>query len=319
MSNVQTVNNTSILSAETVRKIPIPENSLRRAWRTYSPVTALLAAVLLWGGSFAAMRVTIQAISPAGVMWLRMAIAFVVLLPAAGKLWPRDYRRGDWKKLLPLVLLQPCLYFLLESHALQLTTSSQAGVVSASVPLLVTVGAWLYLKEAVTSRIVTGLVMAMTGMIGLTWMQSPGVPAENPLLGNLLEVVAMACAAANMLLVKEMSRRYNPWTLTALQVVAGVVFFLPGAPAVWHLPAGAWNSSLVPALLFLGILVTLGAFGLYNWGMSRMPASRASLFIYMVPVCAVLIGWTTLGEALSVYQCVSAALVIAGVWWSQRR
>lgn len=295
------------------------ENTLEKRRRTYLPVFALFTAVLLWGGSFAAMRVTIQAISPAGVMWMRMAVAFVVLLPLAGKLWPKDCRRRDWKKLLSLVMLQPCLYFLLESHALQLTTSSQAGVVSASVPLLVTVGAWLYLKEAITKRTVTGLVLAMTGVIGLTWMQNPETMAVNPLLGNLLEVAAMACAAANMLLVKDMSRRYNPWTLTAMQVAAGVVFFLPGAPAVWHLPAGDWNFSLVSALFFLGTLVTLGAFGLYNWGMSRMPASSASLFIYLVPVCAVLIGWTILGEGLSGHQCVAAALVICGVWWSQRR
>jgi drug/metabolite transporter (DMT)-like permease len=319
MSGTQAAGRTSIAPVETARKITSSKNSLWRAWQTYLPVMALLTAVLLWGGSFAAMRVTIQAISPAGVMWIRMAIAFVVLLPFALKLWPGDYRRGDWKKLLPLVMLQPCLYFLLESHALQLTTSSQAGVVSASVPLLVTVGAWLYLKEAITIRTVAGLVLAMTGVIGLTWMQRPGTMAENPLLGNLLEVAAMACAAANMLLVKEMSRRYNPWTLTAMQVLAGIVFFLPGARDLWHFPAGDWKIALVSALLFLGAIVTLGAFGLYNWGMSRMPASSASLFIYLVPVCAVLIGWTTLGEGLSGYQCVAAALVILGVWWSQRR
>ena len=71
-------------------------------------------------------------------------------------------------------------------------------------------------------------------------------------------------------------------------------------------------------LVFLGLFVTLGAFGLYNWGMSRMPAGKASIFINLVPVIAVLVGWLAMDETLTPAQCLAALTVMGGVWMSQK-
>lgn len=282
------------------------------------PVTALLAAALLWGGSFSAMRLSVQVISPWSVMWLRMVIALAVILPFAGRLKIAAYRRGDWLLLLPMVLFQPCLYFLLESYALKFTTASQAGVISASVPLMVAVGAWLLLAEPLGPRTLLGLFLSVAGVVLLSLSGSAGGAAANTLLGNFLESCAMASAAINMILVKRLCARYNPWMLTALQVFAGTLFFTPGLILLIRQPPVAWTLALIFSLVYLGALVTLGAFGLYNWGMSRIPASRASTFINLVPVTAVAIGWTVMGESLNGPQCLAAAAVLAGVVISQQ-
>ena len=283
------------------------------------PVAALLAAVGLWGGSFAAMRMAVQAMHPLSVVWLRMIIALAVILPFAGRLKTASYRRGDWKRLAPMVLLQPCLYFLLESNALRYTTSSQAGVISALVPLLVATGAWLMLGESVGRATFAGLFMSVAGVIALSLSGSGSASAPNPLLGNCLELIAMASAALNMILVKQLSGRYNPWLLTGLQVLAGSLFFSPGLVLLFKGEAICWTGALVFAILFLGVLVTLGAFGLYNWAMSRLPASRASAFINLVPVTAVAIGWLAMGESLNGLQSAAAVAVIVGVGISQKK
>lgn len=288
------------------------------ARRDVLAVSAILAAVFLWGASFAAMRVAVQVLSPWSVMWLRMIIATVLLIPLAGKLIPSDYRKGDWKLLIPMVLFQPCLYFLLESYALRFTTSSQAGVISAAVPLMVAFGARLVLSEAIPRAALLGLVLSLLGVACLTLLQGAEGAATNPLLGNTLELCAMASAAANMIVVKRLCQRYNPWSLTAMQVSAGAIFFLPGLYLMTPLQEGFWTPQLVLILLFLGSFVTLGAFGLYNWGMSHIPASRASAFINLVPVNAVFFGWILLGEGLTLPQCTAALAVIGGVWLSQK-
>lgn len=293
-----------------IHQIAVPKESLL-------PVVAILVAVILWGGSFAAMRVTLDALSPWAVMWIRMMAAIIILLPFAGKLKRLSFRKQDWQLLVPMALLQPCFYFLLESNALRLTTSSQAGVISASVPLMVSVGAWLFLKEKLVRGTLVGLGLAGVGVIVLTLLNSPDGKATNPVWGNTMEMGAMVCAAANMIMVKQLSERYNPWTLTAIQVSAGAIFFLPGLGFLLQTPASVWTREVVLSLLFLGGLVTLGAFGLYNWGMSRIAASRASVFINLVPVFAVAIGWGVLDESLSFAQCLAALIVIGGVWFSQ--
>lgn len=288
-----------------------------QAGNTFWPVAALITAVVLWGGSFVAMRVAVTAIGPMAVMWCRMMIALVLILPFAKSLLKARYRRGDWKLLAPMVLFQPCLYFLLESNALQFTTSSQAGVISASVPVLVTVGAACFLAETITLTTLAGIALSIAGVVFLTVSAAPVGIGQNPLIGNTLEFFAMICAAGNMLIIKRLSDRYNPWGLTALQIVAGAIFFLPGAYWLTRIPGEGWTTSLILSLVFLGGFVTFGAFGLYNWGISHIRAAKASSFINLVPVVAVILGWAVLGESLSFRQCLAALSVIIGVMLSQ--
>ena len=81
--------------------------------QTFWALLALLGAVLLWGTSYAATKTAISHFSPMLLIWLRMVMASLILLPFWRKLPKPDYRPGDAKWLLGLGLLQPCLYFLL--------------------------------------------------------------------------------------------------------------------------------------------------------------------------------------------------------------
>lgn len=280
------------------------------------PYFAIFIACLFWAGSFSTMKITVQALGPMSVMWIRLMIALMLLAPFSRVLVPRNFSKSDLKYLLPLVGLQPCMYFLLESNAMKYTTSSQAGVISSFVPLFVCIGAWFFFQERLTRKMLFGLVISMVGVVWLTLSGVADEQASNPLLGNVLEMMAMACAAGAILLVKQLSDRYNPWTLTALQTITGALFFLPGAP---HALTHVWSISFTAqvSLLFLGACVTLLAFGLYNWAISRIDAGAASVFINMIPVLAISMGWVFLSETLTMLQCVACALVLFGVLYFQ--
>ncbi|UCG38090.1 MAG: DMT family transporter, partial [bacterium] len=213
------------MSAHDGRESPLSDSRPASAW----PTLAILAATIFWGSSFAAMKVTISAFGPWTVMWDRMTVALAVVLPFAGRLRPQSTRPGDWKLLLAFVIFQPCLYFALESNALRFTSSAQAGLISASVPLMVALGARIFLGERVSRATVAGLLLALAGVVWLTLAGEPSLSATNPLLGNALEMGAMVTAVGYVLLVRRLSQRYSPWSLTAMQVVAGSLFFLPGA------------------------------------------------------------------------------------------
>ncbi len=283
-----------------------------------APRLAVLGAVLLWGGSFSAMRTALADLHPWSVMWIRMLIALVCVLPMYRTVDVSMYRKGDWKLLLPAVILQPCLYFWCESAALGLTTSAQAGVISASVPLLVAVGAWMTLREPLSMRTVAALLVSLAGVAVLSFAGEATEAAPSPLLGNGLELMAMVCAAANMILIRFLGRRYGAWTLTVMQVVTGCVFFSPGAMYLLELPAGTFDTQLVLILLFLGAGVTLGAFSLYNWAITRMPAGTASAHINLIPVVAVVCGFLFLGETMSPVQLAAAGVVLVSVLMTQR-
>lgn len=293
-------------------------NTLQRPSRTtLLPTLAALTAVVLWGASFPAMKVAVQALGVWPLMWARMTLALLVLLPVAKRLAPKRLSRRDAILLGCMALLQPCAYFLCESKAMLYTSSAQAGVVAASMPLMMAIGGWLVLKERVTLRLWLGVAISCTGVAWLTSAGGPGnASAPNPLLGNLFELLAMVCATGSSLCICKLAAqgatRWNTWTLTGVQTTMGALFFLPGAPAVL---AGVttWPGEVTLSVLYLSLASSLGAFGLYNWALGRMPASRAGSFINLVPVAAVFFGWLVLGEMLTTMQCLATALVMGGV------
>ncbi len=137
------------------------------------------------------------------------------------------------------------------------------------------------------------------------------------MLGNFLEFVAMVCGTGYIIIMRKLTARYPPFFLTAVQAVIGCIFFFPflffpstELPRTFHLPA-------VLAICYLGSVVTLGAYGLYNYGLKYVSASRSSSFINLIPVISVFLGWIVLGERLSGRQFIAAALVLLGVWLTQ--
>jgi drug/metabolite transporter (DMT)-like permease len=282
------------------------------------PVLAVLGAVFLWASSFVSIKIALQAFHPFVLIWGRMLISALMFLAVLPRMDRPDYRPGDWRLLLLMAAFLPGLYYPLETVALTLTSASQAGMISATMPLLAAAGARLVFGERLKGRAYLGLAAAIGGVVWLTLAaRIDAQSAPNPLLGNTLEMLAMCCSCGYVLTVKRLSARYGGWLLSGLQCAAGAVFFVP---AVFFLEGTTSSPDFVPALLallYLGGLVTLVAFGLYNYGLSRMPVSGAAAFINLIPVCSVLLGWAVLGETLTPGQYAASAVVMAGVVLSQ--
>lgn len=281
------------------------------------PVSCLVGAVLFWGTGYAATKTALGSFSPMTVIWLRMIVATVVFAPLWSRVPRPQYRPGDWKLLALTGLLMPCLYYLFEGFALHYTTSSQAGVVSALVPLLVAVGAWLFLRERLGARPIIAIAISLLGVAVLSLSGATQVSAPNPVLGAVLEFLAVASAAGYMLITKHLGQRYHPWLVTGSQVGIGALVFLPSAllenAATWSdATPMAWG-----AVIYLGVFVSLGAFGLYNTALGLLPASRASMAINAVPAVALLTGWLALGETLSAVQLLACAAILGAVVYGE--
>lgn len=282
------------------------------------PYTGLVTAMVLWSTSFIALKLAFTAYDPLVVIFGRMFIATLCFLPFLPRLLRGVvYRKGDWRLLLLMTLCEPCFYFVFEAKALVLTTASQAGMISSMLPLLVTFGAVAGLGEQVGRKTICGFALAICGAVGLSLAGHASPDAPNPVLGNFYEFLAMICAAGYTLLLKYLSDRYPPFLLTAFQAICGSVFFFPAL----FFPHTNVPSALVPvpavAILYLGTCITLGAYGLYNFGVSKIPASQASAFINLIPVFTVFFGWLILHETFTSLQYACSGLVLFGVYVSQ--
>lgn len=281
------------------------------------PLAFLLGSVVLWGTSFAVTKAAYASFPPMYVIWLRMLVALLVFLPLLSRVKRPDYRSGDWKYLAVSTLCIPCLYFALEGFAIQFTTSSQAGVIAAVMPLIVAVSAWALLRERPTLRGTAAILASIVGVVVLSVAGTQQPSAPNPILGNLLELAAMLAAAGSTITIKHLSARYDPWLLTGLQMAVGTVFFAPLAlasgPVDWTaVPGPAWL-----AVIYLGAGCGLAAFGLYNSALKLVPATQASLMINLIPAVALLTGWLALGESLTFTQIGACVLIVAAVSYAE--
>ena len=290
--------------------------------RLSSPVFAyvgLVMAMILWSSSFVALKLAFRSYDPMVVISGRMVVAslcFAAFIP--GFRAATSFHRKDLRPLLFMAFCEPCLYFSFEARALELTAASQAGMITAMLPLMVAVGARFVIGERLTAQTLVGFGVAVFGACWLSVAGQPSVDAPNPILGNFLEFMAMVCATGYIISLKRLTARYSPFFLTAVQAFVGAVFFFP----FLFLPTTVLPERFDPvpamAIVYLGAVVTLGAYGLYNYGVSRIPVSRASVFINLIPVFTVLLGALILGERFSFFQYVASGLVFIGIYLSQR-
>jgi len=278
---------------------------------------AALAAVVLWASSFSVMKRLLElGLPPMLIIWIRLAIAAVILLPFLARGWQRaEKRRGDLFWLLLMAAFEPGLYFVLEITALQYTSSAQAGIIVAIFPLLAALGGAFFFREHLSGRMLAGLVLAVLGAAGMTLAGGADDHAPAPWLGNLLEFLAITSAVGYMLIVKRLSPRWPVWSITAAQMLLGALFFLPAASALADPAVRALALAPQPALLllWLGVGVTVLAYGLYNFSVSRLTAAQAGVIVNLMPVLAALMGWAWLGERLTLVQVAFAGLILAGV------
>ena len=282
------------------------------------PGVSLIIAMLLWASSFIALKLAFQVYDPMVVIFSRMLVASLCMLLFFSRIWKFEYRRGDINYLLLMAVSEPCLYFLFEAAALENTSASQAGMITSLLPLMVALGAYFVFAERIHRNMLIGFEVSVFGAALLSVTADADNHSPNPLLGNLQEFMAMICAAVYTLSLKHLAQRYSTWLLTAVQAWIGSLFFFPFLFLAGTEQPVAIDIQGVGAIIYLGTLVNIGAYGLYNYAVSWIPVSQASAYINLIPVFTLLLALALLGESLNALQWLASGLVFGGVWLSQR-
>jgi drug/metabolite transporter (DMT)-like permease len=281
------------------------------------PYAGLIAAMVLWASSFVVLKLAFRSYHPMVVIFGRMVVASLCFLLFANRFRGVRFRKGDWKFILFMTICEPCLYFIFEAAALENTTASQAGMIAAMLPLMVAVAARLVLKERLSGKTYLGFAIAICGAVWLSGAGKPHAAAPNPILGNFLEFVAMVCATGYIITLKQLTDRYSPFLLTAFQAFIGSLFYFPLLLLPSTVLPTRWEPAGIMAIVYLGAFISFGAYGLYNFGVSRISVSRASAFVNLIPVFTLFFGWAILGERFTAVQYVAAGLIFAGIYVSQ--
>jgi drug/metabolite transporter (DMT)-like permease len=267
----------------------------------------------LWGASFLFMRISTVEFGPVATAAVRVSIASVFLMPILLYKGLGSQLRQHWKRVFFVGLLNSGSPFACYAFALLSITTGLSSLLNATVPMFGALVAWVWLRDRPTLSRTLGLVIGFAGVAMLAWDKASFTPDASgvapgwAVLACLLACVCYALAAS-------FTRRYLselPPLVTATGSQIGAALGL-ALPALWLWPAQMPGPSAWLALLAVGILCTGVAYVLYFRIIGNAGPARALSVTYLVPVFAVLYGLLFLGETVTPWMLICAAVIIVG-------
>jgi drug/metabolite transporter (DMT)-like permease len=250
--------------------------------------------------------------------WLRKPMDEAPMTPATRSLVFLESFLGNF-------MFSICMLF-----GVSMTSAVSAGVIMASIPAVVAVLSWIFLKERIGLRIWLAVAFGAVGIGLLSLSKSelsgqviPGPQAyltlgdwkiDKTLVGNLMVFAAVLCEAAYAVIGKKLTVALSPKRITALINLWGFLLMTPmGLYAAWHFNFQGVHAPIWLLLVFYALAASVWTVWLWMTGLKSVPAARAGVFTVMLPISAAVVGVVALGEQLGGMQLMAFGLALVGV------
>ncbi|MGD1415899.1 DMT family transporter [Bacillus stercoris] len=289
----------------------------------HQQASAYIAAVFysfIIGLSFLFVKIALQTAEPFDILAHRFTIAFAAATVPVLFGWVKlSIRVKDVIAILPLALLYPALFFSFQAFGLVYSSSSEAGVIQAAIPIFTMVFAAYVLKERPTWMQKGFTVLSVAGVMFIFVMK--GVDVESASLkGSLLILLSALSSAMYNTAARKMTQRFKLTELTYIMSAIGFVVFNAIA-LVRHGAAGTVGTYFLPfrepgfvlSILYLGVLSSLVTSFLSNYTLSRIEAFKMSAFNHVSTIVTMIAGVVILNESLAWYHLAGAVCIMIGV------
>lgn len=278
-------------------------------------LAAIVGTLLAWSSAFVVIRSVGDVFQPGELALLRMSVAAPLLaIFMIGKKWVKPTGR-EWLLISAFGLGWFSMYIVaLNTAELSVDAGTASFIVNIG-PLLIAIGASIFLGEKLPRNLLAGALVALSGVGLIAWVTSSSEHFD--IVGVLWALVATVTYAIGVLTQKPALRRISSAQVTFLGACISIVpllFFAPSAiDAVQSAPVDA-----VFGIIWLGAIPTALGYGMWGYALTRMPASQLGVSTYLVPPMVVIESYLLLGEAAHPLALAGGAIALAGVWWARR-
>jgi len=273
-------------------------------------------AASIWGGMYVVTDVVLEVVPPASLLVTRYALAFVVLLGALLITRNRWIARRDLGEIALVAFVGFGVSLLAQFAGTQLSTAAAGAVITSATPAFIILFAWPLLREVPSRPKLVGLALATIGVlvVSLLGARLTSQQSRDPLLGNLLLIVAAITWALYTVLARRATQRYSSLAVTLAVTAFGIPIVAPAAAIELQARSiGTLTPEVIAGILYVGIGSTAIAFYLWNKSFELLDAATASLFFFAQPLVGTLLSAIFLREALGRWFFAGAALIVAGV------
>lgn len=274
----------------------------------------------IFGFSFLFSKIALTVMTPIGLISYRFLLAFLVF---EGLRFTKVVKiRFQWSIIRPAMIVaffQPVLYFLFETYGLALTTSSEAGMMIALIPVFVSILGSLFLKEKPKPVQILFILLSVSGVFVIQFFASTN--QSSSLFGFALLMLAVLSAALFNIASRKASTQATPFEITYYMMMTGAFVFhliyfvqlgIQGDFLLYFTPFQSLE--LLGPILYLGIVASIGGFFLVNYALSQLEAHVSSIYSNLSTIVAMIAGSLILQEGLYWNHLLGGSMILIGVY-----
>ena len=281
---------------------------------------ATLIQVAIIGFSFMFVKVALEYVSPLVLLSYRFFFALLAsLLPIIVKKVSVDIKASDILKILPLSLFYPVLFFGFQSFGLLYSSSTEAGIIIATAPIFTAILSNIFLKEKTTALQNLFIFLSMSGIVYISVLNSIQIEGFS-IFGTVLLILSTVSMAFYNIMSRKLSETYSHYTLTFIMTLIGFIIFTVLSignyaidPKAISITEPLTSAKFLFAIVYLGVFSSFVSSLLTNYALSKLEASKVSVFSNLTPIITLLVGVFILSEEINYKHLIGIAVTIIGV------
>ena len=276
---------------------------------------ALGLVSFLWGTTWIASREGVKhmpALQLAAIRQFIGGLAYVIFFISKGRAMPRG---KEWITILILTFLNFILSNTLSTWGLKFISAGLGSIIGATFPLWLVLIILFKSRTSLPRKALLGFFLGFAGICVIFYEHLADFLQAGFRFGIILSVSASISWAFGTLYTKQKASDFNPYFSLGLQmVISGIVMYIISWSSGITIPISEVPRSSWIAIIYLVIFSSILTFIAYLYALQHLPASRVSIYAYINPVVAVLIGSLFFGEKFTLYMGIGGLVTLFGVY-----
>jgi drug/metabolite transporter (DMT)-like permease len=273
---------------------------------------ALAAVCIVWGTTYLVLRIGVTQFPPFLFSMIRFLAAgpiLILFMLTIGKA-PLPDRKTLFN--------QAVCGLLMVTLGISIS-SGVAAIVCSMMPIWTVLINVLFTKDEKPNwLIVLGLAMGLAGIIMIFGEHLTEFSNANYTKGIVLTFAANLCWAIGSIWIKKKNQDSNPFMNAGLQMFFGGLFLIPFSLLLDDYSKVQWNNEVIFSLSYMVLIGSVSAYACYSYAIKKLPMTLVSLYAYINPIVAVILGWLILNEKLNFQIALAIMVTVTGIYLVNR-
>lgn len=304
-----------------------PAGKSLRTISVYNPLTihkkgtrvkaifCLAMVCIFWGTTWIASKEGVRYMPPlqlAGIRQFLGGLCYVLFFIYKGEKWPS---RKQWQSIVILSFLNFIIANGLSTWGVKFISAGLGAIIGAIFPLWLVVIGLFSSKSKIPNRAIVGLLLGFGGVCIIFYEHLHNFLIADFRFGIFVSIIATWGWAFGTIYTKKHAAKFNPYFSIGLQMlIAGTALMASSYNSGNAIPLTdmAWQSGV--AIAYLVVVGSIISFIAYLYALQNLRTEQVSLYAYINPIVAVLLGWLIFSESLTIFIAVGGLVTLAGVY-----